>query len=509
MGVSDNNKRIAKNTIFLYFRLLVVMAVQLYTTRIILKMLGVVDYGLYGVIGGLVIIFTTLNSTFASATSRYITVELGKEDRVQLRIVFSTSLVIHTVLAVIILVLCETVGLWFLLCKMVIPADRFFAAQWVYQFSVLTCLFSVVQIPFNALIIAHEKMNVYAYVGLFEAFTNLFIAFLIQIAPTDKLVFYALCKMLLQICVSLFYRIYCRGHYKESRFIFHKEWKLYKEMLSYSAYDMIGVTSVMAQGQGLNIILNLFCGPAVNAARSVSYQIQGAISQFASNFMTAVNPQIVKYYVRGEIDNMMKLVKRSSILSFLLLFVMILPLSLEIRFVLQLWLGAYPEYAPAFAVLVLISALISAFRNPRTRIFHATGHIKLSNLVTGTTLCLALPLGYVLMKMGLPPTSVFWGVILTMCIADCTNLVILKRYITYSMRDFVLQVHLRCVVTAIFASVIPLILYFYMVDNFLRFICIVLASIFTTTVFAWMFALSRSERILLIAFIREKKWKRR
>lgn len=484
--------------------MLVIMCVQLYTSRIILSSLGVVDFGLYGVVGGVVVIFSTLVGSFGSATSRYFTVELGRGDFEQLKKVFSTALALHFVIALVIMLVCESIGLWFLNTQMEIPPDRMYAAQWLFQFSIITAAFTIFQVPYNAAIIAHEEMAIYAYVGLLEAFGKLTIAYLISFSPIDKLIWYGLLLMLLQIVVMRIYCSYCLRRYKETHFKLQRDKGLYKNMLTYSSYDMIGSMSVMAQGQGLNVVLNIFCGPVVNAARSIAYQVQGATTQFSNNFLTAVRPQIIKLYALNEVGAMMKLVYKSSIFTYVLMLMIVLPLSLEVRLVLSLWLGDYPEYTDTFTVIILINTLLNAFRNPRITVFHATGHIKLSNLITGSILCSALPLGYLLMKLGFNPNAVFWGMLATTILSDVTNLLILKRYVQYSISDFLRKVHLKCFLITLMAFAVVLPVTFSMDDGIYRLLVCTFVSIITISVFSWIIVLNKNQRKKVVSIIKSK-----
>lgn len=504
MTVAENNKRIAKNTSLLYIRMIVVMCIQLYTSRVILNALGISDYGLYNVIGGLVVMFSSLNMSLGSSTSRFFTVELAKDDKSALNKVFSTAMAIHITMAFIVFILAETIGLWFFYEKMVIPPDRISASMWVFQLSLVSSMFSITQVPYNAAIIAHERMNIIAYVGIGEAISKLLIAYLISFSPIDKLIIYALLIFMVQLTVMMTYRFYCTKHFSETNFKFQRDSSLYKSMLSYSLYDTVGCMSVMAQGQGLNMVLNVFCGTVVNAARAISYQIQAAVSQFASNFMTAVNPQIIKYYTQGNMKDMMQLVRRASIFSFAVLYMIILPVSLEIDYLLELWLGEYPPYTSSFVVIILINELLNAFRKPRITIFHACGHIKLSNIITGGILCLALPLGYILMKLGYPPTSVFWGMLLTTILADFTNMILLKRYINYSMIDFWKNVHLRCLFISISVSIFPYWMHSTFNASFLRLCLVSLFSLISTLFVTYFFFMNRQDRVKAFNMLKTK-----
>ena len=454
-----DNKRIAKNTVFLYVRMLLVMGATLYTSRVVLNVLGAEDYGLYNVVGGLVTMFTFLNGSLGSATSRYITLELGRKDYERVNRVFNIALLIHIILAVLIIILAETIGLWFFYEKMTIPEERMSAAFWVYQISILTCFFSLTQVPYNAMIIANENMRIYAWVGIVESVFKLAIAFILPFAPFDTLVYYALLLCVVQISIMLFYRIYCGRNFKESKIILYKDKTLYKEMFSYAGSDLIGNLSVLAQGQGLNILLNMFFGPVVNAARGIAYQVQGAVTQFSNNFMTAVRPQIIKSYAEGDINGMMRLVKDSSCFSFYLMWLICLPIFLETNYILSLWLGEYPEHSVSFLRLVLILCLIQTLKTPRTTVFHATGHIQRINIVVGSILCGVLPVAYLLLKFGCEPESVFMAANVTMVVSEFVSALILKRYIDYSASKYLMEVHGRCILVACLSILMPVMIY--------------------------------------------------
>lgn len=439
--------------------MLLVMGATLYTSRVVLNVLGAEDYGLYNVVGGLVTMFTFLNGSLGSATSRYITLELGRKDYERVNRVFNVALLIHIILAVLIIILAETIGLWFFYEKMTIPEERMSAAFWVYQISILTCFFSLTQVPYNAMIIANENMRIYAWVGIVESVFKLAIAFILPFAPFDTLVYYALLLCVVQISIMLFYRIYCGRNFKESKILRYKDKTLYKEMFSYAGSDLIGNLSVLAQGQGLNILLNMFFGPVVNAARGIAYQVQGAVTQFSNNFMTAVRPQIIKSYAEGDINGMMRLVKDSSCFSFYLMWLICLPIFLETNYILSLWLGEYPEHSVSFLRLVLILCLIQTLKTPRTTVFHATGHIQRINIVVGSILCGVLPVAYLLLKFGCEPESVFMAANVTMVVSEFVSALILKRYIDYSASKYLMEVHGRCILVACLSILMPVMIY--------------------------------------------------
>lgn len=501
----SNNKRIAKNTLFLYFRMLLIMGVSLYTSRVILKTLGVEDFGIYNAVGGIVTMFSFLNGSLGAATSRHITFELGKKDFVKLSKVFNAAFLTHIGIGLIIVLLAETVGLWFFYEKMTIPQERFNAAFWVYQISILSAFISLTQVPYNATLIAHENMKIYAYVGIFEAIAKLTVALSIAFAPFDKLIFYAILLFAINVSLIVFYRVFCIKHYPESHINICKDKLLYKDMFKYAGSDLIGNVSVLAQGQGLNLLLNVFFGPAVNAARAIAYQVQGAVTQFGNNFMTAVRPQIIKQYAAGQTEEMIKLVYLSSNFSFYLMWIFILPLSLEADYVLTLWLGQYPDHSVSFLILVFILCLIQALKTPRTAVLHATGKLFLANITIGTLLCLAFPLAYIFLKLGAEPESVFWAANLTMLLSEFVSVFIVRRYVKYSISNYLLNVHLRCMLVAIASFITPYFLYSrFLEPSFLRLIQTCLLTTISTIIVVWTIGMNSDMKLKIKLLISSK-----
>ena len=501
----SDNKQIAKNTMFLYFRMFLIMGVSLYTSRVVLATLGVVDYGLYNVVGGIVTMFSFLNGSLGAATSRYITFELGKKNYERLNKIFNVSLLTHIFIGIIIVLLAETIGLWFFYEKMIIPEERLNAAFWVYQISIFSTLISLIQVPYNATIIAHENMKVYAYVGIVEVILKLVVVFLLVISPFDKLIFYASLLFIINIGIILFYRIYCIKRYQESRIKLCREKILYKDMFKFAGSDLIGNVSVLAQGQGLNLLLNVFFGPVVNAARAVAYQVQGAVTQFGNNFMTAVRPQIIKLYAQGEIKEMFKLVYLSSNFSYYLMLFLILPLSLEADYILSLWLGEYPDHSVSFLILVFILCLIQTLKTPRTIVLHATGKLFLANVVIGTLLCCAFPLAYVFLRMGGEPESVFWAANITMLLSEFISVFIVSKYVEYNIADYLLNVHGRCAIVTGVSLIMPYLMFDrYLEPSFVRLIltcCLTTISIAATV---WCIGMNKDMRQKTVTFIKSK-----
>ena len=345
---SENNKRIAKNTLLLYFRMLLLMVVSLYTSRVVLNALGVEDFGIYNVVGGVVAMFTVISGSLSAAISRFITFELGKGDGEGLKNTFSAAVTIQLLLSLVIVLLIESVGVWFLNAKMTIPADRLAAANWVLQFSIVTFVINLVSVPYNATIIAHERMSAFAYISIFEAVGKLAVAFLITVSPIDRLVFYAVLMCAVAVSVRLMYGRYCKRHFTECTYRFRWDKELLRRMSGFAGWNFIGAASAVLRDQGGNIVINLFAGPAVNAARGISVQVNNAVTGFVQNFMTALNPQITKSYASGDRDYMMTLIYQGARLSFYMLLLLSLPVLVNTHYILGLWLKTVPGHTVLF-----------------------------------------------------------------------------------------------------------------------------------------------------------------
>lgn len=483
-----------------------IMGVSLYTSRIVLQTLGIEDFGIYNVVGSIVTMFSFLNGSLGAATSRYITFELGRKDCVKLNKIFNVALVTHVFIGVIIVLLAETVGLWFFYEKMVIPENRLNAAFWVYQISIITMMFSLTQVPYNATIIAHENMKVYAYIGIVEVFARLFIIFLIAASPFDRLVFYAILLFVLQVGIMVFYRLFCIKRYSESHINFCNDKALYKDMFKFAGSDLIGNISGLAQGQGINILLNIYFGPVVNAARAIAYHVQGAVMQFSNNFMTAVRPQIIKTYAEGDMDAMWLLVFRSSVFSYYLMWLICLPIILEADVILGIWLGEYPDHSVNFLILVLILCLIQTIKTPRTTIFHATGKVFWSNITVGIVLCMAFPLAYVFIESGGSPECAFWACIISMALSEIVSVFVLKHFVIFSLTKYLTQVHGRCIVVSIISFIICYSLYNKnpLESSFLHLICTCALTTVVVIITSFYVGMDVEMRLKIVTEIKKK-----
>jgi len=454
-----DSRRIAKNTLFLYFRMALSTGVSLVTAGVTLRVLGAVDYGLNAVLGGVIAMFSFMNGALSASVSRNITFELGKGDDRRLNQVFNVSLVSFAVLSFVILLLCETVGLWFFRTKMVIPHERMDAAFWVLQISFLTCPLSLTQIPYGAVLIAHEDMRMYAYTSVADAFARLGIVYLLLISPFDKLITFSFLGMIWGLILLCFFRVYCISKYKETRLRFCREKLVYRHVLSYAGSDLIGNLALLAQGQGLNLLLNTFFGPVVNAARGIAYAVQGMVFRFCDDFQVAVRPQITKSYAAGDEKGMWRLVEWSTSVAYYLLWVIALPAALEADSVLKVWLGNYPAHTLTFLRLVLALCLVDVLQRPIVYVLHACGRIFVYNLCTGVIMCLAFPLAWIFLRHGLPPESVFVASLIVVVVGVAAEMVILRRCVRYSIGWYLGKIVARCALVTVLSGGLLLLVY--------------------------------------------------
>lgn len=450
---SANNKRIAKNTLLLYFRMIITMLVSLYTSRVVLNTLGVEDFGIYNVVGGVVAMFGFLNSSMASATQRFLSFELGRQDYAQLKKVFSMSLNIHFLIAIVIFILAETVGLWFLNTRMVIPAERMEAAQWVYQFSVLAFMVTILSVPYNASIIAYEKMNVFAYISILEVSLKLLIVFMLQWFDYDKLKLFAVLTFSVSLIIRIIYGGYCKRKLPTCTYAFVKDKALFRTLFSYTGWNLWGNLAAVTMGQGINILLNLFFGPVVNAARGIAYQVSSAVTQFVTNFQMAVNPQIIKSYASGDRKYMHQLIFTASKYSFFLLFTLALPLLLETEYVLKLWLKIVPDYAVLFTRLVLCIVLVDCISGPLMTAAQASGDIKVYQSVLGGMLLFILPISYMFLKLGYPPETAMYVNLIISFLVLIVRLFILDWLIKFPIKEFSQKVLIRILIVVVMSFI--------------------------------------------------------
>lgn len=502
-----NNKRIAKNTLLLYFRMMLTMLVSLYTVRVVLNVLGVIDYGIFNVVGGIVVMFSFLSNSMATASQRFFAFDLGSNNIPQLKTTFSMTIIIYAIIAFVVLLLGETVGLWFLNSQMSIPVDRIVAANWIYQFSILSFLVTIFSVPFNALIIAHEDMSAYAYVSVIEVILKLVIVYLLVFFSIDKLKLYSFLVFGATCVTNAIYFFICKKKYKEINFEFCWDKSMFKTLTSYFGWNLFGALAGVINNQGINILLNVFFGPIVNTTRGIAYQVSSSVNQFVMGFTTAVNPQIIKYYSKGEIKEMLTLVFQSSKYSFFLIFTLSMPVLFETNFILQLWLKIVPENVVLFTRLVIICALIDSFSYSLQTLAQATGRIKVYQSLVGGTMLLNLPISFVLLKIGFLAESTMWVSIFISLVCLFLRLYLLKKLIDFPVNAFLDKVVKIILLISIISSVIPLLVLFNMDESFLRFITIGLLSSVNALASIYFLGLTKNEKKIVTYFFETKIFK--
>lgn len=490
----SNNKRIAINTLLLYGRMLFLMAISLYTSRINLQSLGVDDFGIYNVVGGVVATFSIISGALSVAISRNITIELGRGDLQKLNKVFSMSINIQLLIGLVVILFAETIGLWFLNTRMVIPAERIMAANWVFQFSLVSFLIDLLSVPYNASIIAHEKMSAFAYISIIEAALKLAIAYSLYVSPIDKLVTFGFLLMCVSLLVRLIYGIYCKRKFEECTYHFTKDKELFKSMTTFAGWTMFGNMAVVGYTYGLNIILNLFFGPSVNAARGIAVQVQQAIQRFCTNFQMALNPQIMKNYASGNMERMHSLVFASSKYSFFLLFFLSLPVLIESKEILQLWLGVVPEHTVNFMRLILIIIGVEAIANPLTIGAQANGNIKLYQIVVGGMMIAILPISYIILKLGASPESVFVVHLSIIILAQAVRLLFMRKMINLSLRQYAKDVIAPICSVSVVSVIAPILVSKYMQEGILRLFTVCVVSVVSIIITTYILGLRRNER---------------
>ena len=498
----QNNKRIAKNTIMLYIRMLFLMFINLYTSRIVLKSLGVEDYGIYSAVGGFVAMFSMISTALGGAISRFLTFSLAKDSIERLREVFSTSLIIQMALCLLLVLVAETLGIWFINTRMVIPDIRLVAANWVFQISVLTTIINLFNIPYHSLIIAHEKMSAFAYIGIYEGCANLLVAILLLHSSCDSLILYATLMCGVSVSVRLIYMLYCKKCFPEASFKFLIDKDLLKNMFGFAGWNFIGTTSGVLRSQGITVLINVFCGPAVNAARGIAMQVNNAVNAFCTNFTTAVRPQITKMYALGEKENYENLVIKCSKFSFFILMILFLPLMTEAEFIIGKWLVEVPDYTIEFLRVILLLTLVESYSSSLIYLLLATGNIKKYQILVGGIQLMNFPIAYMLLKLGFSPVSTVSSTIFIAAICLVIRLYLLKKMLNFPIIKFVFKVifntaslFIICLLFMLFAK------QYITLDGWYKFIVDVLLAEMICLIAIVSVGLSGSERKFIISYI--------
>lgn len=455
---SEDNKRIAKNTMLLYIRMGVMMIISFFTARITLEALGVVDYGINTVVGGLVLMFSFISNSLSSSVGRFITYGLGKGDKKELNTVFSTSVNIHIILAIIVVIAIETIGIWFLNNKMVIPAERLTAAHWVLQSATLMFAIGLLSVPYNAAIVAHEKMDVYAYFTLFDAFSRLAIIFAIKYYGGDKLILLAIVSLIPALIKQFYYCYYSKKHFEECTY--HAVWdkRVFKEMFGFAGWNFFGNGAYILNTQGVNMLINIFFGVTLNAARGIAVQVTSIVEQFTGNFTAAINPQITKSCASGDNKHLHFLIEKSSKFNFFLMLILVAPIILECKTILELWLGKVPDHTVNFVVLSLIRALTIIISNSLLTAILATGKIRRYQTIVIVTTVWVFLLTYLAFDIGLPPEITYIIHICIYAILVVIRIVYAKKLIGIDYTSFIKNVILRCLYVSCLVSIVPIII---------------------------------------------------
>lgn len=495
--MSTGNKKIAQNTIALYIRMIVQMLIGLYTSRVVLQVLGVDDFGIYNVVGSVTAMFSFVNGAMSNATMRFITFELGRRDEKRLNEVFCTSVNIHLIIAVITILILDTAGIWFLYNKMTISPHRIVAAFWVLQFSIVTCIINIINVPYNACIIAHEKMGAFAFLSLFQSITILLFVMLLTSIDGDKLILYALILMIVQMIIQIMYWIYCRKNFSETSYNIIWKKDIMKEMARFAGWTMNGNIAWLAYTQGLNILINVFFGPAVNAARGIAYTVQSKIVGFCDSFQIAVSPQITKSLSVGDYDRMHFLILNSSRFSFYLLLVLSLPVYVGLDEILRLWLGIVPKHTANFVRIILFCSAVDVLRNPLNSAVHATGNIKKYQLWEANTLLLIIPLAYVLLKMGYSAEWAFGVQLFIFVIVQIERIIIVCPQIRMKKNTYFKELIIPVVKVLLLSIIIPCIIdYCFPIKEgeILQLLLSILITIINCIVCVYLFGLKNTEK---------------
>ena len=500
-----NNARIAKNAFFLYMRLLFVLFLNIYATRLILNALGVDDYGIYNVVCGFVALFTFLNSSLSNGIQRFYNFEIGKNGKQSIDKVYNTAFIIQIVLSLSVFFLLEIIGVWYLNTKMVINPNRLYAANWIFQLSVLSLLFVIMQIPYSAAIMAYEKMNFYAFVGVLDAVIKTVLVYYLPKFPGDKLIWYGVLLLLVSILNFLLYFIYCkrRLYLRHSRLLFSR--RLFSEIFKFSGWNLIEMFAWTAQGQGVALILNLFGGAVINAAYGIASQVSGAINGFCSNLVAAFRPQLVQAYSVGNIARTTSMMYMMSKATFIMLYMLSIPVILEIHGILSLWLGNnVPEYTSQFCVLILISMIPRNFTMGLSQIVHATGIMRNYQIGSAIVILSSIPIAYTLLKLGFSPSLVYVAFIFVSLLLWIVDLILLKKVYPFNLCDYAKKVLLPCLIIVIIAPIVPYALINILPPTLLRIMIIAMVSVIICLILGYCILLNSSERRFVRGFIKNK-----
>lgn len=504
LEMADQGKRLIKNTLFLYARMLFVMFVAFFTSRVVLDKLGVEDFGINNVVGGLAVMFVFFSSSMSNATQRFLNFELGKNDVDGAKKVFNQHLFIYGLILIVVLIAAETFGLWFVKNKLTIPENRMFAAVCVYQFTIASLCFTLLGVVFNSMIIAHEDMKIYSYLGIAEGLLKLGIAYLISVVSFDKLIFYSFALALLIVLVQFFYAIYCFRNYSECSFQWSWDKKQFKSTFAFLGWNTVGTAVYAINSQGVNILLNMFFGPVVNAARGVAYQIDNAVNNFSNNFFTAVRPQITKAYAAQDFEYLNRLFFQSSKYSFFLLWVLCLPIMMCSKTLLSLWLVEVPEWTDIFIVWVLAYSLVNVLGNPIWSIALSVGKLSKYIAIGSAVYLMVFPISYVLLKNGASPVSVFVTLFAVRCVYIMVVLVIIHSYVNFSYKEYFKKIIYPCLLVVGISGVATYVLANLLQESIAKEICVGTFAILSALSCVWFLGMTADDKTFVKSVIKGK-----
>jgi len=504
MSNVSTNKRIAQNTLFLFLRMLFILFVSLYTSRVVLNTLGVEDYGVYNVVAGFVALFGFFNATLSSSMQRFYNYEGAHDLNDGYHKVYSTGMIIHVVLGLVIFLLLETMGLWYVNEVMIIPADRIFAANVVYQSAIVSMLFVILQIPYIGAIMAKERMNYYAIISMIDVILKLIAIVVLPYLPFDKLIVYSIITLIISIFDFICYFIFAKRKILTKAIVLHIDKPLFQSMLSFSGWNLVGTFAFLLKGQGLNMLLNVYFGPIVNAARGIAFQVNGAVNGFSANISTAFRPQIVNTYASSEYDRTKYLMFAESKICYVLMCLLVVPIILEVNQLLHLWLGCeIPNQTGIFAILVLVDSLICTLNTPCSQVAFASGRINKYQIATSIVNLGLIPISWLFLYLGYDALCVFIITIVFSVVNQLVCLVQLKRIFAYGLRDYLISVIIPCCVITILLPIIPTIIHCVMTESIGRLICVLISDIIMGAVLMYYVILSRSERNRLLHRVSE------
>lgn len=501
---SSSSKTIAKNTFMLYIRMFVMLAVSLYTSRVVLQVLGETDYGIYNIIGGVVVLFSFLNGALLQATQRFLNFELGRNNKEGLSCIFCMSMNAYLILSLVFLFLAETVGLWFVNTQLNIPAERMIAANWVYQFSIITFIINLIRVPYNATIIAYERMSFFAYVSLVEVVLKLLVVYILLVISWDKLIVFALLYALTPLFVTYIYKVYCNRKFPIT--FYKKMWdgKTFRQLFSFSGWSLFGSIANLLASHGLSILVNIFHGVTVNAALGIANQVSSKVTQFMTNFQMAFNPQIVKKYSAGETESLYQLIFRTSKFSYFLMLVISLPLMLKMDSILNIWLVEVPRYTTIFSQLILVFMLIEALTAPLWMYVQATGKIKKYQILMGSLIFLNFPFAYIVLKIGLPVYHIWTVRILVDLLVFFARCMYMKKVFSFPVLGYLQSVLFPVAYVSLLVIPLPLFISYLDLTTWQSLIVTVLTSVLISSIVIFFVGLTKSERVIILNSLQSK-----